>query len=330
MPANKKQHFVPQLLQGFFSKDSKTIGCYHIESGKDYKSTISNTAQKDWLYRVNDADKTTIEHMYGHLEGNAKPIIVRLQDKDLDLSSDDIDKLFIFVVAQLMRTPKAANAMKAVLDFCIEKKIEVVCREVKAGIRDMSNLPMQATIAIPRVAEHLSGESFLFIWNETGVNFLLADNPACIISPVTELAAEKKIEDRMFRQEPFSGYMLYMPLGPKVGIICFDDDYYDFESCPCIEATLHDVKTLNNLEIMNASDIIMHEEDSFCYEDIQKALEARNTERWQRYQETIYTPIEVPFTLTGLNMDENVLLYKIHKFAVEKGGRPQINVKGNK
>lgn len=321
MPHNKKQHFVPQLLQRFFSIDKENIGSFHIKSGRVGPSPIAKTAQKDWLYKVNKKDRTSIEHIFEHIERNAQPIIERIQHKDFTLSSEEINKLFIFVVAQLMRTPKAAIAMGAVLDFCIQNDIKEVCKEVEDGIRDMSNLPMQASIAIPKVAEHLSGKRFLFVCNDTNVKFLLSDNPACIFSPVAEVAEDKHIEYKMKKQEAFSGYMLYLPLGPTVGIICFDDDYYDFSQSVYIDATPADVKTLNRLEVISASHIIMHLEGTFSQEEIAEALAERNTERCKRYQTTIYTPIDKSFSLTGLNLDENILVYKINKYAIVKNGQ---------
>lgn len=318
MPHNKKQHFVPQSLQKFFSVDELTIGCYHIDSGNSFQSTISNTAQKSWYYKINESDKTSIEYIYGNIERNAKPIIQQLQSFDFNLNSDEIDLLFLFVVSQLMRTPKAASAMGAVLEFCKEKGIKEVCEEINSGIRKETNLPMQAALSIPIVAEYLSGKGFFYVHNDTTYKFLLSDNPACLFSPVSEIAFKKNIIDLMFVQEPFSGYMLYMPLGPSVGLLCFDDDYYKFEHDICLDATEDDVRMLNALEVINASDIIMYQEGTFTPDGIKDALEMRNTDKVQRYQDSIYTPLESSFSLTGLNLDEENMAYLINRYAIEK------------
>jgi hypothetical protein len=318
MPHNKKQHFVPQLLQKFFSVDETTIGCYHIDTGNCCQSAISNTAQKSWYYKINETDRTSIEHIYGGIEGNAKPIIQRLQSFDFSLSSDEIDRLFIFVVSQLMRTPKAASAMGAVLDFCKKKEIKEVCEEINSGIRTDANLPMQAALSIPKVAELLSGKGFLYVRNDTDIKFLLSDNPACLFSPVTEIAFEKGILDMMFVQEPFSGYMLYLPFGPSVGFLCFDDDYYKFEQKICLDVAEEDVGTLNALEVINASKIIMYQEGTFTPEGIKEILNSRNVNKAQRYQESIYAPLEKGFSLTGLNLDEDCMVYLIHRYAIQK------------
>lgn len=222
----KKQHFVPQMLQEFFSLDGNTIGCYILNSGKTCNSPISHTAQKDWFYRTSDTDKTSIEHVHSNIEGAVKPVLQRINNKEFHLNSEEIDDLFLFVVTQLMRTQKAAQAMGAVLNFCIKTGISDVCKEVVSGFRNKSNLPMQASIAIPHVATYLSGKAFLLISNDTDIKFLLSDNPCCLFSPATTIAEDRHIENKISIQKPFSGYMLYMPLGPSVGMLCFDDDYH--------------------------------------------------------------------------------------------------------
>lgn len=281
-------------------------------------SPISHTAQKDWYYQSNESDKTSIEHVYSGIENSIKPVLIRLQNKDYNLTNDEVDLLFIFVVSQLMRTPKAANAMGAVLDLCIRQGINVVCEEVYSGLRSMSNLPMQASISIPRVAEYLSGKGYLFVENNTSQAFLLSDNPVCLFSPVSEIAIEKRIDDRMFVQSPFSGYMLFMPLGPSLGIICYDDDYYDFGADLVFNAIEEDIKKLNDLEVLNASKIIMYKDGSFNSECIKEALQFRETEKYKTYQNTIYTPVNKNFSLLGMKIDENVIIYKINRYAIEK------------
>ena len=81
-----------------------------------------------------------------------------------------------------MRTPKAAKAMGAVLDFCEKKEIKAVQEEIESGIRTHDNLPMQSSLGIPNVAEYLSGKGYVFVVNDTNKKFLLSDNPACLFS----------------------------------------------------------------------------------------------------------------------------------------------------
>lgn len=318
MTENKKQHFVPRLLQRLFSFDSKTIGCYQIETGNTYQSPISHTAQKDWFYKANEDDKISIEHVFGDLEDSVQPVLQQLQGHIFDLKPDEIETLFLFVIAQLMRTPKAAKAMGFVLDICINKGINAVSEEVNAGIRNKTNLPMQAAITIPKVAEYLSGKGYLFVCNNTGNNFLLSDNPACLFSPVMELAIEKQIMDLMTMQAPFSGYILYMPLGPSVGMICYDNDYYDFGSDASISVTDEDVKVLNWLEVVNASHIVMFQEGSFDSANIKEALDYRNSDVFLHFNDGIYAPIDKTFSLSMLKFDEAGLIYKINRFTIEK------------
>lgn len=52
MAENKKQHFVPQVLQRCFSIDSKTIGEYLIGEDRCFDAPIGTTAQKPYYYKV--------------------------------------------------------------------------------------------------------------------------------------------------------------------------------------------------------------------------------------------------------------------------------------
>ena len=318
MAENKKQHFVPQVLQRCFSIDSKTIGEYLIGEDRCFDAPIGTTAQKPYYYKVNEKDNTTIEKLYGSIESSVSPILKRVQGKNFGLNAEEEECLFLFVVSQLMRTPKAAKAMGAILDFCEKKGIKAVQKEIDSGLRNNENLPMQSSLSIPSVAEYMSGKGYVFVSNDTNKKFLLSDNPACLISPVAELALEKQIWDRMLEQEPFSGYMLYMPLGPSVGIICFDDDYYDFGQDVCVAAAGNDVSMLNALEVINASDYLLFMDGTFDKEDLIEAFLVRQSEKVREHERSIYTPIDKSFSLSWLKMNEEVLTYLINRYAIDK------------
>lgn len=167
MAENKKQHFVPQVLQRCFSTDSKTIGEYLIDEDRCLTTPIATTAQKSNFYKVNEQDRTSIEKLYGIIESGVGPILKRIQEGDFGLNDDEIECLFLFVVSQLMRTPKAAKAMGTILDFCEKKRIKVVQDEIDSGLRNHDNLPMQSSLGIPSVAEYMSGKGYVFVSNET-------------------------------------------------------------------------------------------------------------------------------------------------------------------
>ena len=318
MAENKKQHFVPQVLQRYFSTDSKTIGKYLIGEDRCLTAPIAKTAQKSNFYKVNDQDRTSVEKVYGNIESSVGPILKRIKQRDFEFNNEEIECLFLFVVSQLMRTPKAAKAMGAILDFCEKKGIRPVQEEIESGIRTHDNLPMQSSLGIPNVAESLSDKGYVFVGNNTHKKFLLSDNPACLFSPVAELAIEKQIWDRMMMQAPFSGYMLYLPLGPEMGMICFDDDYYDFGHDTCVSATEHDVKMLNALEVVNASNYVLFQDGTFNKEDVEEALVARKSEKVREHEESIYTPLDKSFSLSWVDLDEDKLVYNINRLALLK------------
>ena len=103
------------------------------------------------------------------------------------------------------------------------------------------------------------------------------------------------------------------------------DDYYEFEQDLIINATKSDVKTLNALEVINASNIIMFLNGTFHSNEIVTALGMRSTDKYLRYQNTIYTPTYSNFSLSGLNLDEAIMVDKIYRYAQEKT-RQRINL----
>ena len=315
----KKQHFVPQLLQRKFSKDGHNIASYNIERSTHFISPIATTAQKDWYYKANDKDKISIEKLYGSIEKEVSPTVGRINNGNFDLSVAESELLFLFSVAQLMRTPKATNAMGVILEFCKKRRIKVVCDEIDKGIRSEENLPMQSSLGLPAVLESMSGKSYVYLRNETSKSFVLSDNPAAIFSPVAEIAEEKHITDLMLVQESFSGYMLYLPLGPKVGVFFFDDDYYDLGADMVINITEQNVDFLNELQVRSANKILMYQDGTWDDNAMKGVLQYRQTNKFKRYQTTIYTPIESDFSLSFVNIDEDILVYKMNTMAVLKG-----------
>ena len=309
---------MPQVLQRCFSKNLKSIGEYLIEDDSCFITSIVSTAQMPDFYIVNESDRTSIEKVYGTIETSVGPILKRIQERNFGLNDEEIECLFLFTVSQLMRTPKAAKAMGAILDFCEKKRIKVIQDEINSGLRNHNNLPMQSSLGIPSVVEYMSGKGYVFISNDTNKKFLLSDNPACLISPVAELAIEKQIWDRMLKQAPFSGYILYLPLGPSVGIICFDDDYYDFGQNICVAATESDVRMLNALEVINASKYVLFQDGTFNKADVIEALKARKSENVKEHESSIYTPIDRSFSLSCLKIDEEAMTYLINRYAIEK------------
>lgn len=312
MSEYKKQYYVPQLLQRQFSTDDANIACYNIARDIEIISPISTTAQKSWFYKTNASDKVSIEKVYGSIESDAGPLVSRINDDDFGFTAEECEKLFVFAVAQLMRSPKAAHAMGDILGICKQRGVKIVCDEIANGTRTYENLPMQASISIPAVVKHLSGKAFVYLVNDTEVDFILSDNPAVMFSPAAEVAEERNITDIMQAQEPFSGYMLYLPLGLKVGVLYFDDDYYNLGDDAIIQVSQQDAITLNGLEVRCAINTLMFKEGTFDKTKISEALKYRCTEKFQRYQRTIYTPIDRDFSLSFFSIDEEMLINKMY------------------
>lgn len=73
-----RQHFVPKLLQRFFSTDGQSIGCYSLSTKECVQTSIRTTAQKRWYYKFDDQEKTVLEHWLGEMEDEVAPVLADL------------------------------------------------------------------------------------------------------------------------------------------------------------------------------------------------------------------------------------------------------------
>ena len=82
MPANKRQHYVPQNYLREFSPDKINIGVFHIESGKWYENApINGQAQHSFFYGVDNNLEKELSELEGLLADNRKSIINRESTK---------------------------------------------------------------------------------------------------------------------------------------------------------------------------------------------------------------------------------------------------------
>ena len=152
MEEYQRQHFVPKLLQRFFSVDDFSIWCYSLNTKECVQSSIRTTAQKKWYYKFDDNEKTVLEHWLGEIEKDVAPVFERLvNDTNYKLADEEYDLCFGFALVQLMRTPKAINAVKYVYEFCKRHLIPVVMEEVNKGVRTDKNIPFQTVIGVSSV-----------------------------------------------------------------------------------------------------------------------------------------------------------------------------------
>ena len=99
----------------------------------------------------------------------------------------------------------------------------------------------------------------------------------------------------------------------------FDDDYYDLGDDMVINVTEQDVDFLNELQVRSANKILMYQDGTWDDNAMKGVLQYRQTDKFKRYQTTIYTPIESDFSLSFVNIDEDILVYKMNTMAVLKG-----------
>lgn len=307
-----RQHFVPKLLQRFFSTDGQSIGCYSLSTKECVQTSIRTTAQKSWYYKFDDQEKTVLEHWLGEMEDEVAPVLGRLvNDKNYQLTGDEFESCFGFALVQLMRTPKAIQAMKHVYEFCKQQPIPIVMEEVNKGVRTDKNIPFQTVIGVSSVIDSWPGTTMLVLRNETDEEFIMSDNPACLFSPIHAFAERAHLTQLLIKQPSFSGNMLYLPISPFCGLLLYDERYYKFSCNDTYSLTPADVHILNSLVIRNASNILLLRGESFSEDSYNEDFEFRKTEDFAVKQKTVYTPVDEDFCLSALNCDKEFWKYLI-------------------
>lgn len=323
----QKQHYVPKLLQRFFSDDGCNIGVYILARNKATLSSIRTTAQDDWLYKFSDEEKTELEHWLGEVEDSITPVLRRLNDdKAYLVSPEEYDACMGFIIVQLMRTPKATNAMKYIYDFCMRRAIPIFMEEVHKGVRTNTNIPFQSVISVSSVIDNWPCDKMIILRNESEVELIMSDSPACLFSPISYHASTVGLEDLIIKQPAFSACMLYMPISPTCGFLMYDDRYYQFTCKDVMNLTTEDVHVLNSLEIANASKILLFR--SFDKDAYPNAFSLRDSELSIQLKDSIYAPVDYSFRLSALECDKGVWSYLINKLAFENPDKLTPKIEG--
>lgn len=250
MAEKKNQHFVPQFLQKFFSEDGKNIGVYVIKSGSYIPcAPIKGQASEDYFYSKNPK----IEDALSKIEGIAKECIEEL----IERKNSKLLGLREFVILQTLRTMTQVNitqesqqklmnlffAQSSELGYVYKKYVD--CVGEKTASFNLSFLKQMVDIC-----EDLQLKVLV---NNTNIDFLLSDNPACCYNQFFE-----RIKYKGMASYGSKGLQIFMPITPRLGIFMYDNSTYKVGNRKAfyIDLTEKDVDNLNRIIIINANETI--------------------------------------------------------------------------
>lgn len=222
MAKNKRQHFVPQFyLRNFAERsDRRSISLCSIAS----ETVVSNAPIKGQCYKDSfyGADGI-VERMLSEVEGLAAGLIQAAILRPGELGVSDRTKLISFFCLQRARTEAAVkHADEMAADFA---------RQMKEGGREGLSPEMEADLYEDNIGSslrnHMLGSPLLFdlktavVVNETKIEFITTDNPACVFNP-----AWKILNGVGGYGLGSSGLIIGMPLSPSAYFIAYDSRVY--------------------------------------------------------------------------------------------------------
>ena len=251
MSNNKNQHFVPKVYLKQFSADGKSIElCIKKSLEFPPKTAIKNQSSSNYFY----GKDLEIENFLSSMETDLGLILHKLSDSSIEaLTKDECEFLFGYTFLQWGRTDASATDLvagaKEINDFvastikcvdtskfrAIEDKLENVKRAISLG-REMLNT--------------CSDLDFIFIINETPVDFITSDCPVSLYNQFHE-----RIGKRTFAFGSI-GTQVFFPLSPRITFLIYDNLCYKIgnrKSKYIRISNPKDVNQLNNITFINAN-----------------------------------------------------------------------------
>lgn len=227
MPANRRQHYVPQFyLRQFSGPGGGTIGVWRVSSGRFIpQAKLKGQAAKAWFY----GEDGEAERHFGSIEAAAAvPIreMLRTGRPPIRLGPDHY-RLVYFVMLQLARTPAAADATNRTIDVIAKSFIrqqeppaDVLARLDRVVISNGNALHQglrDALIGAPAIYDL----HFKLIDNTSGTPFVTSDNPVTLLNSFLRGG-----EDLNVTGMGAVGLQIWLPLSPTRGLLFYDDATY--------------------------------------------------------------------------------------------------------
>jgi len=261
MAERKHQHYVPAFYLRNFSRnnDDKTIGIYNRAKRKYISSgSIKNQAYSDYFYGKDGK----IEKQLGITENKASKIIARIiSDRELpEFRSREHFDLLAFILFLSSRTEYSAECLNELAD----KQFKTMFAGTSLSKDEINKYTMKfdnpASFRLSVTADSiLSGIcmdlKYKLIVNKTDNSLITSDNP--VVKYNQFLEHKKTVGSNIGLG--LKGLQIFLPINPKMSLIFYDSDVYEFERKKQEIIELNnkkDIRELNLLQFVNANDNI--------------------------------------------------------------------------
>jgi len=275
----KNQHFVPELLLRGWSTDEQ-VTTLHLKPGHEERGqAISKICSSNYLY-TNSQD-TTLEQELGSLENfQARPIkYLRGGAKPSNLSVDLANCLYSYVMTQRLRTKSYRQEIRfgseQVYEGVFIKKLWPLYNPEEKLRIDVETIEALKESYIKQAARnhqnYIMMHGFLGIVIRDLDIILLKNNTEkgfiCSDSPIVLDNISQKMHGDYLSYPGFAnrGILIYCPISPEYYVVIYDKSAYNFnhDKNNCLDIDdVNEVVMLNKLQLMNAQDIILYDDNN--------------------------------------------------------------------
>ena len=275
MAENRRQHYVPQMLLGKFSRDGKRTDVVVLDSGRRIRDVgIREQCYKDYYY----GKDRLLEKAFGDTEGKFAATLGNLSAAHLQSISDtEIIHLRLYVLFQRMRTVTAATSTGLVTEAALKERLrpeaEAKGIDLSAVRIRPSNPQLLALTQATAGAAAIADLSMKFLLHERRVGFVISDHPVMICNQFVEnhprLSLCYGTEGWMVK-----GIQVIMPVSPQACIVMYDPQTYACGSprSRVVVARRHDVRIINYLQAANGNKCLYYHPDHMSDEELDRII----------------------------------------------------------
>ena len=248
MPAHKNQHYVPRCYLRSFSVDDrgKAVNLHNIGRARSVcRAPLKNQCSSPYIYGKDDLE---LERSLGKLENAYAAALRKVRLQGQRATADDIACLLGFMTLQYARTEAAMERIRSAVTG-VEEAVRASTSARLPEIDTDSRAMMIKSLSIYTGAAHkMKDLKSCLVRNKSRTDFITSDDPVCFTS---RFHANRGMSSFGIAS---TGALFFMPLSPKLLLLCYDAGVYSIRRFGLyVETKLdRDVEACNELQYLNA------------------------------------------------------------------------------
>lgn len=318
----KNQHYIPRFYLRKFSqinndKDDKKnkIKVFDKKSKKIYGSSVANIGSENYFYNIDNAqtieEKQVIEKAFSDLESNYSVLlnkfINRCKEKSnyfnaLITTKKEREEFSMYIFIQLIRTKKYREIQLSQHRFIVDNVLNAYKEYSKKHkgqefnftiseeqYKKNSKLIHLQTLVdnefISKLTSYIADSTWMFIYNETNIPFIISDNPVCRAPRYQESINKEGIEITSFISEKLD---ISFPLSPNLAISIFRSDTPHYEKFKKYKNRLVPALKEDHIHSINKIQCLMAYEKIFINSQYESLLKGYCSDKFITKQNLIF------------------------------------------